>query len=181
MYLYLLGIIIVIVYYNFVNIVFFLFDVYFRLFKKVRDDELLRKNIRVIEKKIYVEYDIIYKDKDYKMLLVSDTNQDLYNELVELKNDYSNHILKKNKIVYASINDENDKMLIDITDEIRKFCFYFDRQKHMEYFFIYLQDYLGKNNIREHYLKIYKNDDDFSEVIYKVSDISKMDFCKIVS
>lgn len=152
-------------------------------FYKPRIDSVLKQKTKIINKKIYIEFDIVYKDKDYNLVFVSDTNKEIYNDLVDFNNNKINHILKKNMIVYASLNDTNDNFIMDITDEIRKFCFYFDKQKHVGCFLHYLQDkYINliKNNLKIYNLKIYKNDEYFSENTYNIQDIMYIEFNKIM-
>jgi hypothetical protein len=154
-------------------------------FYKPRKDSVLKQKTKIINENIYIESNIVYKDKDYNLVFVSDTNKEIYNDLVEFNNNKINHILKKNMIVYASLNDINDNFVMDITDEIRKFCFYFDKQKHIGYFLHYLQDKyndcnLIKNNLKIYNLKIYKNDECFSENTYNIQDIMYTEFNKIM-
>jgi hypothetical protein len=153
-------------------------------FYKPRKDSISNQKIKIINKNIYIEYNIVHKDKDYNLIFVSDTNKKLYNELLEFNNNKINNILKKNIIVYASLNDIQDNFIIDITNELRKFCFYFDKQKHIRYFLDYLQDKLkdekNLDNLIDHRLKIYKNDECFSEKTYNIQDIIYTEFDKIV-
>lgn len=149
-------------------------------FYKPRPDSISNQKIRIINRNIYIEYNLVHKDKDYHLIFVSDTNRDLYDELIEFKNNKTDHILKKNMIVYASLNDVDDNFIMDITDEIRKFCFYFDKKKHIRYFLYYLEDKLTDKHLIQTCLKIYKNDECFSEKTYNIKDIMYTEFEKIM-
>jgi len=126
-----------------------------------------------INENIYTEYKIVQDEKEYTMAFVSDTNRGLYNDLVKFNKNKKNIISYKNKIVFAGIIDENDLVLFDITNEFRKFCFYFSKPICVNYFLDYFM-YMYKqksDDILDHYLTIYMNDEDFSQKKYCIKQI----------
>jgi hypothetical protein len=149
-------------------------------FKPIKDS--VEKNFcKIINKHIYTEYKITQDENEYVMIFVSDTNRMLYNDLVEFNKNKKDMILHKNKIVFAGITDENDQVLFDITNEFRKFCFYFDKQIGVNYFLDYFMYIQIDVDILDNYLTIYMNDEDFSQKKYSIKQISDKDFSDILS
>jgi len=129
-------------------------------------NKMTQKTSITIDNVIFTEYDVIFNEKEYNFVLSSDF------DVLEFEKSIGNNIDKRNLIVHASITDDMGEILFDITSNLRKFSFYFDRRVKLNRFF----DFLNDENIADYNIMLYMNDDDFTEKVYKIKEIYNTDF-----
>jgi hypothetical protein len=129
---------------------------------------------------IFTEYDVVFNEKEYNFVLFSDYNRRSYNDVL-IGNNIGNNIDKRNLIVHSSIQNDMGEILFDITNDLRKFSFYFDKNVKLNMFFDFLDDKKIKKrvNINDYNIILYMNDDNFTEKVYKIKEIYNTDFVTI--
>lgn len=132
--------------------------------------------------KINLDNDIIYINEFYcntkkELTIVSNQNNEYFNgesylideDLYELRN----------KIVHCSLQNEQNDILLDLTNIFRRFIFHFDKNdkySKMKYFFNYLESLKNVKEINSLYFVVYKNDDHFTETRHIIKDILDKDY-----
>lgn len=152
-----------------------------RFYKK--KDKMFKKDSTVIDDLVYVFYDVTHNEKDLDIVFVSDSNSGLYNDITTFKKDINTYISKRHWFVHASITDKNSDILFDVTDDLRKFCYYFGTRFKLDLFYKWFQcRVVNKTNIRldiyDYSLTLFMNDDNFSEHVIKID--SAKDFQSIL-
>ena len=129
---------------------------------------------------IFTEYDVVFNEKEYNFVLFSDYNRRSYNDVL-IGNTIDNNINKRNLIVHSSITNDMGEILFDITNDLRKFSFYFDKNVKLNMFFDFLDHIKNKKrvNINDYNIMLYMNDDNFTEKVYKIKEIYNTDFVTI--
>jgi hypothetical protein len=129
-------------------------------------NKMTQKTSITIDNVIFTEYDVIFNEKEYNFVLSSDF------DVLEFEKSIGNNIDKRNLIVHASITNDMGEILFDITNNLRRFSFYFDRRVKFNRFF----DFFHYENIADYNIMLYMNDDDFTEKVYKIKEIYNTDF-----
>ena len=151
-----------------------------------RSDKVKRlKYLQLGDKYALDEYNVINNDKTYHVILVGRSNNKLYQDIIHFKKDVSNNLDNRNVIVHCSITNNNNDIVIDITEIFRRFVFYFNNEGsdiNIDVLAIYINH--KYNNVvdeNEHNLTIYMNDNCFTEYIYPLKDISNDTFYNILN
>lgn len=178
-YLYILGILCVVYYYrrfvffNFLKSVLLIFKWKIHLSRSFtkNDDKILNNSCCVIDNLLYVYYKITYNEKDFDQIYVSKTNSDT----VRFEKNIIESLCKRNWIVHANITDFNSNILFDVTDEFRKFCYYFGTDTDLNVFYRWFDKTIVENvgsdiNIYDCYLVVFLNDDNFSETKIEIKN-----------
>jgi hypothetical protein len=117
--------------------------------------------------------------KKNNIVLVAESSRSLTEQFNELVKNINEKLQNKNKIVYCSIVNENGDIIIELTNMLRSFVYYFDKEDFkLSIFFDYVQDYLDARtdiydglNVYDFDLIIYLNDLTFTELGYKINYI----------
>lgn len=134
----------------------------------------------------YIKYDVIKNNKYCKVIFMSETKSDIENDILDFKENIDVILQNKYLIVNCNLhfdksNEElNEERMIDITDYIRYFCYYFDKDIHISFFLNYLQKEHLVDLSNYNRLTLYMNDFDFSEKTYNLSDVGHMKFKDII-
>lgn len=150
-------------------------------YKKRVENSMVQVDTCVIEDEVFVEYNTICEQKSHRLIFI-DTSH-----VVEFKKRQPDVLDNKRSIVFCGIMDSGGEVLYDTTDDIRKFCFYFDKSKSLGVFIKYLQYKLYKNNYSDDIIKllqngiftVYMNDECFSEKNYPIKDLFFTDFRQV--
>jgi hypothetical protein len=139
----------------------------------LHNPNLKTKNLKV------EEYEITLNSKKNNIVLVAESSRSLTEQFNELVKNINEKLQNKNKIVYCSIVNENGDIIIELTNMLRSFVYYFDKEDFkLSIFFDYVQDYLDARtdiydglNVYDFDLIIYLNDLTFTELGYKINYI----------
>lgn len=131
-------------------------------------NKMTKKTSIIIDNDCFTEYDVIFNEKEYNFVLSSDF------DVLEFEKSIGNNIDKRNLIVHASITNDLGEILFDITNNLRRFSFYFDRRVKLNKFFDFLN--YEKIHITDNNIILYMNDDNFTEKVYKIKEIYNTDF-----
>lgn len=151
--------------------------------KKIKpvSNKMTQKTSTTINNSCFTEYDVVFNEKEYNFVVFSDYNRQSYNDVLEFEKSIGNNIDKRNLIVHSSITNDMGEILFDITHDLRKFSFYFDKHVKLNRFFDFLDDKKIKKrvNIIDYNIMLYMNDDNFTEKVYKIKEIYNTDFVTI--
>lgn len=144
-------------------------------------DKITQVKSTTINGSEFTEYKVTFNEKEYNVIFFSEL------DLVYFKKQIEHNINKRNLIVHSSITNDDGEILFDITNHIRRFCFYFDKNVTLKRFFEFLQIEMKTTNtfVRQgidlsgYNLMLYMNDDNFTEKIYKIKTIYNTDFKSI--
>lgn len=145
--------------------------------KKIKpiQNQITRQTSTTINDSCFTEYDVIFNEKEYNFVMFSDF------DVLEFEKSIGNNIDKRNLIVHSSITNDMGEILFDITSDLRKFSFYFDKHVKLNMFFDFLDDKKIKKrvNITDYNIMLYMNDDNFTEKVYKIKEIYNTNFVTI--
>jgi hypothetical protein len=141
--------------------------------------ESLTKNMGITYEKVDEIDDLyvhIYKiiDDEYKehnVIILRNTDLVKNTDMVKLMS----RMEKKNSIVHCNLIDQNDGTMIDLTSILRECIYHFEKEDVLRVndFLKYVcyKNGIDKEILNEMFLVVYLNDDDFTEMKYKVEDI----------
>ena len=138
-------------------------------------NKMTHKNKTIINNAVFTEYDVTFNEKEYNVVFFME------NDVVEFRKSIGANIDKRNFIVHASITDDMGEVLFDITDDLRRFSFYFDRHVQLNGFFDFLQQEKKNECVKltDYNVMLYMNDDVFTEKVYKIKEVYSTSFKKI--
>lgn len=139
---------------------------------------------KINDNNMFIEYNVLWDGKEHKIVFVD--KLDINEDILQFRKDPGKYFVNKSNIVFCGIMDHNGDILFDSTDDIRKFCFYFDKQKSLSVFIHYLQEKICKTikkdaDIYRNNFTVYMNDESFSEKTFLVKDLLYKDFCEVFS
>jgi hypothetical protein len=147
-------------------------------YRKRKENSIIQVDEYLIKDDIYEEYSTIFDEKSHSIIFVNRTRDQLYDEVIAFQKQPNNALQNKNNIVFCGITNSDGDVFYDCTEDIRQFCFYFDKKQKMNVFRKYLQRKLS-NSIYDNNFTVYKNDHCFSENIIPVKELDYVDFCEI--
>ena len=170
----------------FLKVFYNLFTLYYRYIKtNTFRKEIIVKESLDFEKFTTTHYSVHLNDKTHDMIVVFSKNKDNLIDIIDEEQIYRK-IPCKNILVYCSLVDEDENIILDLTNTLRNFAYHFesdDSSSKMSNFLEYLKYYSKKedvsldfNNLENYYLMIYMNDDEFTEYKYKLSDILEKNY-----
>lgn len=121
------------------------------------------------------EYKVITPSKDY-YLCVLPSIQPIGK--VSFDKDAQLRLLKRsNSIVHCNLSSNCSEIMLDLTNELRKFVLFFDNESVMMSTFLnYVYVTHAESAQTFHKLHVYLNDDDFTECVYSVDDLCNISF-----
>lgn len=128
-----------------------------------RDDLRVIDIISVHDAKLHV-VKMIINDKTRIMNVVQDMDVKTCVKTLESELRTKNEL--RNMIVSCSLQHQNDETLVELTDDVRKFVYHFDRNDEksgLKYFLKYIENKYKLQMTDEWDLVFYINDDDFTE------------------
>ena len=152
-------------------------------FTLIKSDIIGKYNIQL--------YDVVHNNKTHNIIFVNETGNETETctEIKDFRSNIDNYLLNKNMIVHCSITDKDkhNDIIVDTTEEFRKFCYYYEKGVILLPFFNHIQNYVrnkGNNhrnifddiNIFDYDFTIYLNDSEFTEYTYKIRDILHCNF-----
>lgn len=155
-------------------------DIYLYINKK--SDNIYKTNTYRIKDNYFTEYNVVKDDKNHIMIL---KHEEIYKD-VNIK------INNKNLIVYSGLvdnkkddknddkNDDKSDDDIDITEIFRKFFYYYDTDKSINYFLDYINEHLNLNGYNDYHLVIYLNNDELTERKYLISELKNKTFNDLI-
>lgn len=129
----------------------------------------------------YITYNVIKNNKNYKVVFSSTCDKKVQEHILDFKLNNDICLAAKNLIVNCHLNlsssgSGGDDLMFDITEYVRYFCYYFDKDEKFDMFLNYLE---YKHNIDLSLYKeiiLYMNDFDFSEKVYDIKESRDMMF-----
>jgi hypothetical protein len=144
-------------------------------FTKRLDNIVEISNVHVLYH--YITYNVIKNNKNYKVVFSSTCDKKVQEHILDFKLNNDICLAAKNLIVNCHLNlSSSGDLMFDITEYVRYFCYYFDKDEKFDMFLNYLE---YKHNID---LSLYKeitlnmNDFDFSEKVYGIKESRDMMF-----
>lgn len=140
-------------------------------FNKVKDDSFIEKGHETVGEYIIKGYDVVYNDKSHSIIFIKH-NENLHEkeEEQDFKSNIEEYLLNKTMIVHSSITNENGDIVIDTTEDFRKFCYYYEKELVLLPFFNYIQNKIKDECIFDYNFMIYLNDSEFTEYNYYIRD-----------
>ena len=154
---------------------------YYKKYKKDTNNILYIRSCKTIDDYRVEEYEISVVDKNHKIIFVSKDGKSFDKDISNFKRNILTKLQNKMMIVHCSITNENGDIIIDITNVFRFFCYYFDTDMEIRILFRYIQSMYSMLNIYDNNLTIYLNDNEFTELVYKIQESEYMTFSKILS
>jgi hypothetical protein len=147
--------------------------------KQKRNNSMHPAEYKKLNKYFIQKYNLISNDKDYTIMFMSHEKNKLTHHINDFKNNIEDNLMNRDLIVHCNISSDND-IVIELTDIIRKFCYYFDKDYSLDMFFEYLDNYIIENkpqmqyiNIYDYNFCIYLNDSDFTERLFPLKTLIK--------
>jgi hypothetical protein len=135
-------------------------------------------NIHVLYR--YITYNVIKNNKNYKVVFSSDVDENIQQHILDFKLKTDLCLGAKNLIVNCHLTKRGTSVTFDITEYVRYFCYYFDKDEKFDIFLNYLE---YKHDIDLSLYKdivLYMNDFDFSEKVYDINAVKNMKFSDII-
>lgn len=136
----------------------------------------------------FYEYKIYHNEKNYFITLINLDNEEIHNmKLESLRENLEKKIDNKNLIVHCSLINKHDDIVLDVTNDFRKFKFYYDEHKNeictprVQYFFEYLQKKYDTLDLSDLSLMIYKNDEQFTELKHNIENLYTKTFFELLN
>lgn len=164
--------------------------------KYINDDDYTKNKLELesvikMEDYNFYEYKLRHNEKNYYITLINSQNdiQDKIHEckLNILKQNIEKKINNKNLIVHCSLVNKDDDIVLDVTNDFRKFKFYYDEHKqdeytlYLKYFFEYLKMKYTELDLTDLSLMIYKNDEQFTELRHSIENLYAKTFFEILN
>ena len=146
--------------------------------KRTRNNSMYKKEYKKLNRYFIEKYHLISNDKDYTIMFMSSDNSKLNDHISDFKDNIQDNLMNKDLIVHCNISSDED-LVIELTDIIRKFCYYFDKDYSLDMFLEYLDDYIVENkpqmqhiNIYDYNLCVYLNDSEFTERVFPLKKLT---------
>lgn len=146
----------------------YIIQLYFYI-KQRRNNSMYKNQSKKLNKYLIEKHHLISNDKDYTIIFMAKDIYKLNENISDFKQNIEDNLMNRDLIVHCNISLGED-LVIELTDIIRKFCYYFDKDYSLDMFLEYLEDYIKENKPQMHYINIYDynlcvylNDNDFSE------------------
>lgn len=171
---------------NFINN--FIFSIFLKIarvfaevylyFTKRSDNMVEMSNIHILYH--YITYNVIKNNKNYKVVFSSDVYEKVQRHILDFKQNSDICLAAKNLIVNCHLTKCNVSLetcdMFDITEYIRHFCYYFDKDETFDIFLNYLKCKHQVDLSLYKDITIYMNDLDFSEKVYDIKTVQDMRF-----
>lgn len=158
----------------------YIIELYFYM-KQKRNNSMYKGQSKTLNKYFIEKYHLISNDKDYTIVFMAKDFYKLNENINDFKENIEDNIMNRDLIVHCNISLGED-LVIELTDIIRKFCYYFDKDYSLDMFLEYLEDYIKENkpqmnyiNIYDYNLCVYLNDNEFSEKIIPLKKLTNSD------
>lgn len=154
---------------------------------KIKDQEQLElESVIKTDNYNFYEYKISFNNKNYYVTLINFDKEDKHHEmkLEKLRNNLETKINNKNLIVHCSLVNDQDDIILDVTEDFRKFKYYYDEhenESYMKYFFEYLQQKYDNLDLSGLSLMIYKNDEQFTELKHNIENLYTKTFFDVLN
>ena len=146
--------------------------------KQNRNNSMCKKEYKKLNRYFIEKYHLVSNDKDYTIMFMSKDLYKLNEHISDFKENIEDNLMNRDLIVHCNISSDKD-LVIELTDIIRKFCYYFDKDYSLDMFLEYLEDYIKENkpqmhciNIYDYNLCIYLNDSEFTEKIISLKELT---------
>ena len=146
--------------------------------KRTRNNSMHKKEYKKLNRYFIEKYHLISNDKDYTIMFMSSDNSKLNDHISDFKDNIQDNLMNKDLIVHCNISSDED-LVIELTDIIRKFCYYFNKDYSLDMFLEYLDDYIVENkpqmqhiNIYDYNLCVYLNDSEFTERVFPLKKLT---------
>jgi len=146
--------------------------------KQARNNSMYKKEYKKLNKYFIEKYHLVSNDKDYTIMFMSSDRCKLNNHISDFKNNIEDNLMNRDLIVHCNISSGED-LVIELTDIIRKFSYYFDKEYTFDMFLEYLDNYIIENkpqmkyiNIYDYNLCIYLNDNVFTERLFSLKTLA---------
>lgn len=130
------------------------------------------------------EYRLKHNEKNYYITLVNNDNQIHNIKLEKLQKNIEKKVENKNLIVHCSLINKDEDIVLDVTEDFRKFKFYYDEQcgeSYVKYFLEYLKKKYNTLDLSNLTLMIYKNDEQFTELRHNIENLYTKTFLEILN
>lgn len=155
----------------------YIIELYFYM-KRRRNNNMYKNNSKKLNKYFIEKYHLISNDKDYSIIFIAKDICKLNENVSDFKKNIEDNLMNRDLIVHCNISLGED-LVMELTDIIRKFCYYFDKDYSFDMFLEYLDNYIKENKPQMHYVNIYDynlcvylNDNEFSEKIISLRELS---------
>jgi|UniRef100_A0A6C0AM54 hypothetical protein len=155
----------------------YIIGLYFYI-KRTRNNSMCKKEYKKLNRYFIEKYHLISNDKDYTIMFMSSDNSKLRNHISDFKDNIKDNLTNRDLIVHCNISSDQD-LVIELTDIIRNFCYYFDKDYSLDMFLEYLDNYIIENkpqmqyiNIYDYNLCVYLNDSEFTERIFPLKKLT---------
>jgi hypothetical protein len=146
--------------------------------KQTRNNSMRKKEYKKLNRYFIEKYHLVSNDKDYTVMFMSSDNNKLSDHISDFSNNIEDNLMNRDLIVHCNISSGED-LVIELTDIIRKFCYYFDKEYSLDMFLEYLDNYIIENkpqmqsiNIYDYNLCVYLNDSEFTEKVFSLKEIT---------
>ena len=102
-------------------------------------NNISKKHCVSIKDTTFTDYDVVFNEKQYSLIFFSESDVYEFSNSINLGDNRCTTFDKRNLIVHASITDNSGEILFDITHDIRRFCFYFDKRVKLGKLFDFLE------------------------------------------
>lgn len=135
----------------------------------INEDSIKYGSSSVLGKYTIKKYDVMYNNKNQEIMFVNESI-----DLHEFEINKEEYLSNKNLLVHCSIINEGGDIILDTTDEFRKFCYYYKGDLELMVFFNYTQSLFKKRgincNVFDEKFLIYLNDTVFTECTYPIRE-----------
>jgi hypothetical protein len=144
-----------------------------------KEDSIKPKGVvEVDEKYVIHEYDIIHNNKLHEVCFISEKyNIDKVNKKLVLLSENKEDVLSERyKFVHCSIINRDGECVLDITNDMRAFMFYFSDKRYIcdiNYVIKYLvskNEKLSELDMKDYKILFYMNDDEFTQRIIELNN-----------
>lgn len=165
----------------------YILNLYFYI-KKNNNGKMHKIDSKRLNSYFIDKYHLTENNKDFTIMFMSKDKKILNDKVEDFKNNIEDNLMNKDLIVHCNISYEDD-LVIELTDIIRKFCYYFDKEYELDMFLEYVDNYIVESkpntkyvNIYNYNLCVYLNDNNFTEKKIPIKDIinSKHTFKKLI-
>ena len=142
------------------------------------------------------KYNIIKNNRNYMIIFASKCDEELQKHILDCKINMAFKLSNKNLIVNCTLqmadasvhqgtlqtavaDSDNNIDVLDITENIRHFCYYFDKDVNIDIFLQHLKFQYDIDYNNYSYLTLYMNDFDFSERKYDLKRLQSLKFSEI--
>lgn len=139
----------------------------------IKEDSIKYVSSSVLGKYTINIYDVMYNNKNQEVIFAIE-NDKKDDSLKEFESNKDTYLSNKKLLVHSSIVNNDGDIIIDTTEEFRKFCYYYESDLELIVFFNYIQTILKRRNIDSNIFDekftIYLNDATFTEYTYPIRE-----------